>query len=99
VISHADADQLPPLPPHVQKSIDAPPSAQINGLQPVPSISSDGTMPVPGIPAASGATFGVDLGEQLARDGVEVPRVVQKCTECIDAYGMSRCLFLGRARA
>ncbi|RSH95110.1 hypothetical protein EHS25_000196 [Saitozyma podzolica] len=79
---------LPPLPPHVQKSIDAPPSTQINGLQPVPSISSDGTMPVPGIPAASGATFGVDLGEQLARDGVEVPRVVQKCTECIDAYGL-----------
>ncbi|GFZ47231.1 hypothetical protein JCM24511_04974 [Saitozyma sp. JCM 24511] len=84
----AKAAQLPPLPPHVQKSIDAPPTAQINGLQPVPSISSDGTMPVPGIPAASGATFGVDLGEQLARDGVEVPKVVQKCTECIDAYGL-----------
>lgn len=42
---------------------------------------------VPGIPAASPATFGVDLGEQLARDGIEVPRVVQKCTQAIEAYG------------
>lgn len=42
---------------------------------------------VPGIPSAGGATFGVDLGEQLARDGVEVPRVVEKCAQAIEVYG------------
>ncbi|BEI85216.1 hypothetical protein CcaverHIS002_0506170 [Cutaneotrichosporon cavernicola] len=42
----------------------------------------------PGIPANSGATFGVDLGDQLARDGTEVPKVVIKCAEAIEAYGL-----------
>jgi hypothetical protein len=42
---------------------------------------------VPGIPASTGATFGVDLGEQLQRDGVEVPRVVELCAKAIEAYG------------
>jgi hypothetical protein len=35
----------------------------------------------------NGATFGVDLGEQLARDGTEIPRVVEKCAQAIEAYG------------
>lgn len=42
---------------------------------------------VPGIPANSGATFGVDLGDQIARDSTEVPKVVIKCAEAIEAYG------------
>ncbi|KAK4689393.1 Rho GTPase-activating protein RGD1, partial [Tremellales sp. Uapishka_1] len=42
----------------------------------------------PGIPSSSGATFGVDLGEQLLRDGTEVPKVVEKCAEAIEAYGL-----------
>ncbi|WWD21201.1 hypothetical protein CI109_105685 [Kwoniella shandongensis] len=42
----------------------------------------------PGIPASSGATFGVDLGEQLQRDGTEVPKVVEKCAQAIEAYGL-----------
>jgi hypothetical protein len=29
----------------------------------------------------------VDLGEQLARDGIEVPKVVEKCAQAIEAYG------------
>lgn len=41
----------------------------------------------PGIPASSMATFGVDLGDQLARDGVEIPKVVEKCCQAIEAYG------------
>lgn len=49
-------------------------------------LSSDGYV-VPGIPASSGHTFGVDLGEQLARDGIEVPKVVEKCAQAIEAYG------------
>lgn len=41
----------------------------------------------PGIAASTGATFGVDLGDQLARDQVEIPKVVVKCTEVIEALG------------
>ena len=41
-----------------------------------------------GLPASTGATFGVDLGEQLERDGTEVPKVLQKLTEAIEAYGL-----------
>ena len=41
----------------------------------------------PGLPASGGATYGVDLGEQLARDGGEVPRVVEKCVQAVEAYG------------
>lgn len=33
------------------------------------------------------STFGVDLGDQLARDEVEIPKVVLKCTQAIEAYG------------
>lgn len=32
-------------------------------------------------------TYGVDLNEQMARDGVEVPRVLEKCAEAIEAHG------------
>nr|XP_019001532.1 GTPase activating protein [Kwoniella mangroviensis CBS 8507]OCF64993.1 GTPase activating protein [Kwoniella mangroviensis CBS 8507] len=48
---------------------------------------SEGWVP-PGIPASTGATFGVDLDEQLNRDGVEVPKVVEKCAQAIEAYGL-----------
>lgn len=40
------------------------------------------------IPASTGATFGVDLGDQLQRDGTEVPKIVKKCAEAIEAYGL-----------
>lgn len=33
-------------------------------------------------------TFGVDLGDQMARDGVEVPRVLEKCCEAIELHGL-----------
>ncbi|GAA6023927.1 hypothetical protein JCM10207_009279 [Rhodosporidiobolus poonsookiae] len=33
-------------------------------------------------------TFGVDLGEQMARDGVDVPRVLEKCAEAIELHGL-----------
>jgi hypothetical protein len=33
-------------------------------------------------------TFGVDLGEQMMRDGVEVPRVLEKCCEAIERHGL-----------
>lgn len=51
------------------------------------SISHEGWVP-PGIPASTGATFGVDLGEQLLRDGAVVPKIVEKCTQAIEMYGL-----------
>lgn len=108
---HAD-DQLPPLPPHVQRSmetngtqISGPNAFQTPSSAPVHSTPSTQTSngvgepgapgsnespeqyAIPGIPASTGHTFGVDLGEQLSRDGTEVPLVVQKCAQAIEAFG------------
>ncbi|EPQ56726.1 RhoGAP-domain-containing protein [Gloeophyllum trabeum ATCC 11539] len=33
-------------------------------------------------------TFGVDLAEQMARDNVEVPPIMEKCCEAIEKYGL-----------
>lgn len=33
-------------------------------------------------------TFGVDLGEQMARDDVDLPPIVVKCCEAIEKYGI-----------
>ncbi|GAA5850966.1 hypothetical protein JCM3766R1_003960 [Sporobolomyces carnicolor] len=33
-------------------------------------------------------TFGVDLGEQMMRDAVETPRVLEKCAEAIERHGL-----------
>ena len=45
-----------------------------------------------GAPGAESAgatqTFGVDLATQLARDGVEVPPILQICTDAIERLGM-----------
>lgn len=32
--------------------------------------------------------FGVDLAEQMARDGVDVPLVMEKCCVAIEKYGL-----------
>lgn len=33
-------------------------------------------------------TFGVPLGDQMARDQVEVPKIVVKCCEAVERYGL-----------
>lgn len=38
--------------------------------------------------APTNRTFGVDLGEQMVRDNVDVPRVLEKCAEAIELYGL-----------
>lgn len=52
-------------------------------VAPVPNGTPEDTP----VPTMSGATFGVELGEQLVRDGREVPKIVEKCAEAIEAYG------------
>ncbi|GAA5833122.1 hypothetical protein JCM11251_006522 [Rhodosporidiobolus azoricus] len=51
----------------------------------LPSSSASGGAR-PGAPTRP--TFGVDLGEQMARDGVDVPRVLEKCAEAIELHGL-----------
>jgi hypothetical protein len=38
----------------------------------------------------SGMTFGVELSEQAVVPGTEIPKVVQKCTEAIEAFGLDQ---------
>lgn len=33
--------------------------------------------------------FGVDLGYQMQRDGVDIPKVLEKCTEVIEQHGLA----------
>ncbi|KAF8517885.1 RhoGAP-domain-containing protein [Hysterangium stoloniferum] len=40
------------------------------------------------VPEKGTPTFGIDLAEQMTRDAVEVPRIMQKCCEAIEKYGM-----------
>lgn len=92
-----DEGYVPPLPPHVQAaqrpvspSPPQPAAANGNGASPAPppSLAPGSDTYVPSsISAATGGTFGVDLGDQLARDGTEVPKVVLRCAEAIEAYG------------
>lgn len=38
----------------------------------------------------TGMTFGVELSEQAVVPGTEIPKVVQKCTEAIEAFGLDQ---------
>jgi len=47
-----------------------------------------GEPPALSVPEKGAPTFGIDLAEQMTRDTVEVPRIMQKCCEAIEKYGM-----------
>lgn len=47
--------------------------------------NSNGQQPVPD---KSRAIFGVDLAEQMIRDNVEIPLIVEKCCAAIEKYGL-----------
>lgn len=40
------------------------------------------------------ATFGVDLTDAMMRDGDEVPKILEVCTEAIESKGESSFLFV-----
>ncbi|KAH8928949.1 GTPase activating protein [Atractiella rhizophila] len=52
-----------------------------------PPITKELAALTPQAPSAK-PTFGVDLAEQMSRDGVEVPRVLEKCCEVIEEFGL-----------
>ncbi|KAF9054607.1 GTPase activating protein [Panaeolus papilionaceus] len=69
-----DEGFLPPIPSFSEKLHAATPTTATNGKHEIPD---------KGRP-----TFGIDLGEQMARDNVEVPLIVVKCCEAIEKYGI-----------
>jgi hypothetical protein len=42
---------------------------------------------VSGPPPITGTTFGIELSEQIVSEGTEIPKVVEKCAQAIEAYG------------
>ncbi|KAN0128775.1 hypothetical protein V8E53_013362 [Lactarius tabidus] len=68
---------LPPLPQHIDRANPIPHSAN------TPNSSHSQ------LPDRTRPTFGIDLAEQMARDGVEVPPIMVKCCEAIEKYGIS----------
>lgn len=35
----------------------------------------------------TGSTFGIELSDQIVSEGTEIPKVVEKCAQAIEAYG------------
>jgi len=48
------------------------------------------------VASTSKAIFGVDLNEQVTRDDVDVPLIVEKCTSVIEEYGVFRLVSASR---
>jgi hypothetical protein len=68
--------QLPPLPTH-----------GVGGFSVVhanPSSTGHNSQ----IPDKGRPTFGVDLAEQMARDNIELPMILEKCCAAIEKYGL-----------
>lgn len=69
--------KLPPLPQHIDRTNPTPHSAT------TPSSSHSQ------LPDRPRPTFGIDLAEQMIRDGVEVPPIMVKCCEAIEKHGIT----------
>ncbi|KAJ3887209.1 Rho GTPase activation protein [Lentinula edodes] len=60
-----------------------------NSDKPPPSSSSATHVNGSNSPDKIHLTFGIDLGEQMARDDVEIPLIMRKCCEAIEKYGLN----------
>ncbi|KAJ7066582.1 Rho GTPase activation protein [Mycena amicta] len=69
----SDEGFLPPLPSHQPSSEKAYPNGT-NGMN--------------GVVDRGRPTFGVDLADQMSRDNVEVPPIMEKCCQAIEKYGL-----------
>jgi hypothetical protein len=63
-----------------------PPLPQLNTR--APSVSPSTPVGPAPTPDKGRPTFGVDLAEQLMRDNVDVPLILEKCCQAIEKYGM-----------
>ncbi|KAJ7043580.1 Rho GTPase activation protein [Mycena alexandri] len=68
----SDEGFLPPLPTHYPEKVQ--PSPSPNGAN--------------GVQDRGRPTFGVDLADQMTRDNVEVPPIMEKCCQAIEKYGI-----------
>ncbi|PAV19574.1 GTPase activating [Pyrrhoderma noxium] len=77
---------LPPLPsyPGVEKVYTHP--ALINSTASGTTANSHAQQQSP---SKSRATYGVDLAEQMTRDNVEVPVIMEKCCAAVEKYGLT----------
>jgi len=71
-------------PSNMQSSYTHNSNSQPNSSAPGQPSSAPGTAQIPQQPMY----FGVDLGYQMARDGVDIPKVLEKCAEVIEMYGL-----------
>jgi len=86
-IDHSDSQSVQSGSTELYTNPSQAPSYGQPSSNPSPAETPDTTYTVLGIPASTGHTFGVDLGAQLERDKVEVPRVLEKCAEAIEMFG------------
>ena len=75
VQSYLSFIKLPPLPQHIDR-------ATTHSANTTSSSHSQ-------LPDRAKSSFGVDLAEQMVRDGVDVPPIMVKCCEAIEKYGIS----------
>lgn len=61
------------------------PAGPNQGLQSQNSTTEPSTSPTP---EKTAPTFGIDLAEQLIRDGVDLPKVMEKCCQAIEKWGL-----------
>ncbi|KAG8728063.1 hypothetical protein FRC12_022048 [Ceratobasidium sp. 428] len=86
----------PPTQPSYPPSSYQPPSTQPTHSQPQPQATPSyphaqaygPTQVFPPVQTQPGPTFGIPLALQVARDGVEHPRVLAKCTAAIEKHGL-----------
>ncbi|KAL0955139.1 hypothetical protein HGRIS_004053 [Hohenbuehelia grisea] len=57
-------------------------------LPPLPKLHSNVSNVPNGVHDKGRPTFGVDLAEQMERDAVEVPTIVERCCQAIEKYGI-----------
>jgi Rho GTPase-activating protein RGD1 len=81
-----EAGFLPPLPALTPQASMSPP---LSGLTSPPAPALGAAMPAPPPAPALGGTFGVDLAEQMARDNVDVPPLMEKCCAAIERHGLT----------
>lgn len=55
-------------------------------MQHHPPVVNNGAHPV--VNDRGRPTFGVDLAEQMARDSVEIPPILEKCCAAIEKHGL-----------
>lgn len=81
---HQSSIQLPPIPTIPTAYFEKASSSNHGHLNHVGQAPSS----FPHIPDRGRPTFGVDLAEQMVRDNVDLPPIMEKCCQAIEKYGL-----------